>query len=65
MSKLNEKSMEKVDQLIKLAAVKEEIKRIKERLLEIKVAAALSKNCIYDTSLLVNRLRELENITLD
>ena len=63
MSKLNVKSMEKVNELIKLAGVKAEIKRLEEKMLEFKIAACLGLGC-EGAKDVVLRLKELRNITL-
>ena len=59
----NVKSMEKVNQLIKLAGVKDEIKRLEKKVLEFKLAACLNLNC-EGVDDVVLRLKELKSITL-
>ncbi len=63
MSKLNVKSMEKVNELIKIAAVKAEIKRLEEKMLEFKLAACLNLGC-EGAEDVVLRIKELKSITL-
>ena len=61
--KINVKSMEKVNSLIKLAEVKGEIKRLENKVLEFKLASYLNLNCegVEDV---MSRLKELKSITL-